>query len=409
MGFRMDDTFQVPAEDAASIMDMIGGLMLGEDEDESPLEPTPIGPSAVVSLEEPSMMPPSSLGSNTFLSDSLQNMLDRAVDGAVDGHDDVPIPIQNASWSNMPMPQKQEPQFLVNDFQKSLQISQQHRNFQINNGFDEDASVFSTDSVSTASSFHTNYADNRRKAQKILNRKKRGPRGDASVFSLDSAFTSSSFNKNNLEQGGKSFQRRRGRQLKSDESVASQESAGHYSVGSASTSTSTPFRNDHLEQWNQRFHELIQFRKDFNHCNVPLNWPRNPSLSHWVKRQRFQYRIKAEGKHSTLTDERQVLLEGLHFVWDSHAAGWEERLNELREFHKANGHCNVPKKYPANPSLAIWVKCQRRQFKLLRAGKTSNMSPQRIEKLLSLGFVFDPRMKRNTSMLLKLGHNNFDI
>jgi hypothetical protein len=159
--------------------------------------------------------------------------------------------------------------------------------------------------------------------------------------------------------------------------------------------SSTAFRSTHLEKWNQRYHELERFQRDFNHCLVPLNWPRNPSLAHWVKRQRHQYRMEMEGKHSTMTDERLTLLEDLGFVWDSHAASWEERWNELSCFRDRHGQCNVPKKYPENPQLAIWVKCQRRQFKLLSEGKNSNMTRERIEKLSLLGFVFNPRFKKN--------------
>lgn len=152
-------------------------------------------------------------------------------------------------------------------------------------------------------------------------------------------------------------------------------------------------RSCHVEQWNQRYRELEAFREEFQHCLVPLLWPRNPSLAHWVKRQRHQYRMKCEGQHSTMTDERQAALERLGFVWDSHGATWEERWNELREFKEQNGHTNVPKRYPQNHQLAVWVKCQRRQYKLLTQGKPSNMTNTRIRRLHLLGFVFDPRMK----------------
>jgi hypothetical protein len=102
--------------------------------------------------------------------------------------------------------------------------------------------------------------------------------------------------------------------------------------------------------------------------------------------------MKVEGKHSTMTEERQARLAKLDFVWDSHAAGWEERWNELRAFQDAHGNCNVPKTYPPNQQLAVWVKCQRRQFKLFCDKKTSNMSRGRIEKLIYLGFIFNPRL-----------------
>jgi hypothetical protein len=162
-----------------------------------------------------------------------------------------------------------------------------------------------------------------------------------------------------------------------------------------SVSSGTIFRSNQLEQWNQRYQELVDFQKEFGHCLVPLNWPHNFSLAHWVKRQRHQYRTKVEGKHSTMTDQRQTSLEELGFVWDSHAAGWEERWKELRDFRDRQGHCKVPKKYPRNPQLAVWVKCQRRQFKLYCERKDSNMTRERIEKLLHLGFVFSPRLQKN--------------
>ena len=31
-------------------------------------------------------------------------------------------------------------------------------------------------------------------------------------------------------------------------------------------------RSSHIEQWNQRFQELVEFRREFQHCQVPLNW-----------------------------------------------------------------------------------------------------------------------------------------
>jgi len=171
-------------------------------------------------------------------------------------------------------------------------------------------------------------------------------------------------------------------------------SDGSFSSTTGSSVGSAIFRSNQLEQWSQRYQELVEFRSEFNHCLVPLNWPRNPSLAHWVKRQRHQYRMKKEGKHSTMTPDRQQLLESLGFVWDSHAAGWEERWKELRDYRERHGHCKVPKKYPRNPQLSVWVKCQRRQFKLFCEGRDSNMTKHRIEKLLSLGFIFSPRLQK---------------
>jgi hypothetical protein len=156
-------------------------------------------------------------------------------------------------------------------------------------------------------------------------------------------------------------------------------------------------------RWQEKFQELLQFRQGYGHICVPSNWPQNASLAHWIKRQRYQYKLKQAGQHSTMTDERESALEQLGFVWSSHSAFWEERLNELRAFREKHGHCNVPTKYPENPQLAVWAKCQRRQIKLYLTqaanGKGSHMTLERIAKLIDARFVFNPRELKKSSVI----------
>jgi hypothetical protein len=92
-----------------------------------------------------------------------------------------------------------------------------------------------------------------------------------------------------------------------------------------------------------------------------------------------------------MTKERVKALEEISFVWDSHRAAWGERLEELKEFRSIYLHCNVPTRYPENPQLAIWVKCQRRQYRLLMNGLVSNITPQRNRDLEEVGFEWMPR------------------
>lgn len=169
------------------------------------------------------------------------------------------------------------------------------------------------------------------------------------------------------------------------------------STATSSSAKSKGFRSYQTALWGERFEELQRYAKAHGNCLVPHNWKENLSLAKWVKRQRYQYKLKMERKHSTLTDERQAALEGLGFIWDSHSAVWEERLQELKEFKQRHGHCNVPSTYSENHSLSIWVQCQRRQYKLHRSGggKRSHMSSDRIAKLDDLGFVWDPRNRDN--------------
>ena len=170
------------------------------------------------------------------------------------------------------------------------------------------------------------------------------------------------------------------------------------SVGGQKSSSSTP---ENL--WHERFQELVDFKKLHNHCNVPHRYPTNKKLAQWVKRQRYQYKLKALRRHSNLTDEREEQLDELGFVWDTHQAAWDDKFEELKQWKERNGHSSVPLHDPEK-SLAIWVKVQRRQYNLFHSSsfeerKKSTITEDRIEKLNRIGFDWNPRkLKTRTSI-----------
>lgn len=154
------------------------------------------------------------------------------------------------------------------------------------------------------------------------------------------------------------------------------------------------FRSYQMGQWEERYEELVQYSRKYGHCLVPHTFQENLALARWVKRQRYQYKLMKENKPSTMTQDRALALESIGFVWDSQAAAWGERLDELRLFRQSVGHCNVPSNYAENPQLATWVKCQRRQYKLFIDGKPSNMTQERINMLGSLDFRWELRSSK---------------
>jgi hypothetical protein len=156
------------------------------------------------------------------------------------------------------------------------------------------------------------------------------------------------------------------------------------------------FRPYQAEQWTVKFAELLEFKEQKGHCCVPHTFEKNPALARWVKRQRYQYKLKIDGNISTMTHERIQALEEHGFIWDSHGAAWQERWNELAEYQGLHGHCNVPSSYASNPPLATWVKSQRRQYKLyFEAKPNTNTTPERIAELESLGFEWELRRSSN--------------
>ncbi|CAJ1954873.1 unnamed protein product [Cylindrotheca closterium] len=165
----------------------------------------------------------------------------------------------------------------------------------------------------------------------------------------------------------------------------------HHQQDSESESTDQ-FSRYQQSHWEGQYRALVQFRRETGHCRVPHKYKANLGLARWVKRQRYQYRLRQEGDlTSTMTDYRLQKLEKVGFIWFSHASTWEQRLMELKAFRDENGHCNVSSSYPANPKLAVWVKCQRRQHKLFKLSKSSHMTPERIEALEEIGFKWELR------------------
>jgi superfamily II DNA or RNA helicase len=136
---------------------------------------------------------------------------------------------------------------------------------------------------------------------------------------------------------------------------------------------------DLAEVWDLRYGELVAFRSRCGHCNVPYKYPDNPELAAWVIRQR------GRKSRSKLSPERIKRLDALGFVWDLRADSWEEMFAALAAFRDEKGHCKVPSSYPENPDLAVWAG-NLREFK-----RRGALSPDRIQRLEALGFVWELR------------------
>lgn len=145
--------------------------------------------------------------------------------------------------------------------------------------------------------------------------------------------------------------------------------------------------------WREQLVKLVQFKEQFGHCGIPISFSQDMTLARWVKRQRYQYKKYHQGKVCAINASRMQSLESIGFVWDAHSAAWQEKFGELTLYKQAFGHCDVPSFDVNNVQLSTWVKCQRRQYKLRIAGKSSNMTASRIQELDSLGFLWSVRAR----------------
>jgi hypothetical protein len=150
------------------------------------------------------------------------------------------------------------------------------------------------------------------------------------------------------------------------------------------------FREYQAQCWSQKLAEAKLFRIKYGHCLIPHEHAKNQALALWAKRQRYQYKLlyKTSGsKKSSLTSERIKALEEIDFCWNPQKTVWSGRYDELCQYTKEHGgHANVPTNYTKNPQLAVWVKCQRRQYKLWLCGEHSTVNEKRVTLLESIGF-----------------------
>jgi hypothetical protein len=143
-------------------------------------------------------------------------------------------------------------------------------------------------------------------------------------------------------------------------------------------------RNERLDldiKWELRFQQLLVYKKTKGDCNVPKDFSSNPQLSTWVRVQR-QLRNK-----NTLRKDRVDKLDSIGFVWARRQVGWDYRFEELIEFKRTFGHCDVPRRYASNRALGRWI-CEQRTMK-----SRGSLRKDRTARLESIGFDLSGQAK----------------
>ena len=143
------------------------------------------------------------------------------------------------------------------------------------------------------------------------------------------------------------------------------------------------------KSWEDHFEGLKKYKEEHSHCNVSPTDKRYPGLGQWISRQRAQYKLLNEGKPSSMTPDRIQELEEVGIVWNLKTQKkWEDRFEDLKKYKEDHRHCNVSTTDKRFPQLGRWVDNQRQQYKLLNEGKHSPMTPDRIQELEGVGFVW---------------------
>lgn len=67
---------------------------------------------------------------------------------------------------------------------------------------------------------------------------------------------------------------------------------------------------------------------------------------------------------------------------------WYDRYNELNEYRRIHGHCNVPQKHAPNAALGIWVNKMRMEKKRYDEDERSALSQEKIDALEAIDFAW---------------------
>lgn len=169
------------------------------------------------------------------------------------------------------------------------------------------------------------------------------------------------------------------------------------------------------DDWQKHYDELLEFKRENGHCNVPARYAHNKRLGIWVSAQRQQYKImqlppeQRPKRSASLTPDRVDLLNKLGFTWtirsrDVLGDNWNRRYQDLCDYKEQYGHCLVPSRYPTNQELGTWVGTQRTQYRLFmkaketgKAAVPTSMNEERIKLLSDIGFIWALRRETGKS------------
>ncbi|CAB9530545.1 helicase [Seminavis robusta] len=128
--------------------------------------------------------------------------------------------------------------------------------------------------------------------------------------------------------------------------------------------------------WDENYAQLLVYKAQHGHCDVPLNHKNDRVLGKWVAH------LRENCNQSSLSTERREALNAIGFNWNPHEQKWMEMFQRLQGFKKSEGHCKVPTNWKPDKKLGKWVMRQREKR------KNGILPDARREALESIGFVW---------------------
>jgi hypothetical protein len=158
-------------------------------------------------------------------------------------------------------------------------------------------------------------------------------------------------------------------------------------------------RKKGIMSFDERFKDLMAFKEEFGHSNVPQTRSRNDkhlSLGKWCSNMRQSYKAIKEGRNPSIIKLSKAnirRLENAGFEWGFRCKTYtfDKRFKDLMSFKAEYGHCNVPATQSNNnkhSSLGNWCSNIRRSYKAIKEGRSPGikLSKPGIRRLENAGF-----------------------
>lgn len=168
--------------------------------------------------------------------------------------------------------------------------------------------------------------------------------------------------------------------------------------GSESDEESVGKKSTLKDNWEQMFREVVEYYKNYGHCNVPPHFPSNPTLGAWCIMQRSDYASRNKGYITPLTSEKIDMLNSIGFSFPlirSERSSWRHMFDQLKIYKEKYGDCLVPQSFPDQPKLGRWVDKQRHWYKCMNQGKRVSLTQVQIKEMESIGFVWSVHKQQN--------------
>ena len=141
-----------------------------------------------------------------------------------------------------------------------------------------------------------------------------------------------------------------------------------------------------LATFDDRFKDLLEFKKKNGHCNVPQTRKKDAkyhSLGGWCAHLRKAYKGKKVGLKLTTSNIRA--LEGIGFQWTI-CKSFEDWYKELLAFKLENGHCNVSQHDCKYKALYRWCSRIRMTYRKDKTSQRYRLTRDNIRDLKEIGF-----------------------